>query len=597
MPQLQPADGPLTFDILVNGAPIKDTVEISEISIIKEVNRICFASVELIDGAAIGVSENAFTNSEGEDFVPGNEVEIKLGYSSINTTIFKGIIVSQSLSVKNSSTQLRIDCRDKAVKMTKKRSNALFTDKKDSDAINSIIGNYGISSTIEATTVNYPSLMQYNSTDWDFIVARAEANSLMVITDQNEIKVTKFDFKASPVATLTASEVIIDIDLKLDSEYIAGAFDVNSWDETQQQTVSSSTSVPSGTSQGNITTKKLSDVCYSDSETHFSSTSIKKEETDVWGLAIGNKAALSKIRGNITVQGTELISPGDLVELSGFSDRFNGNAFISGVTHTVSEGSWITKLQVGMTTEWHSSLPDVQELPASGLLPAVNGTQIGTVRQIHEDPDSNYRVLLNLPVFSGTDMDTGIWARLAFPYASNEAGFFFFPEIGDEVLVNFINNDPRYPVITGSVYSAKNTPTSTPDEKNQFKSIYSKKKIFIQFDDEDTILTIKTPNGNTFIMDDKNKEISLVDQNENSLKMNESGITMSSAKDINIKAAGNLNLTGTGGVNIKSDADAKMDGLNIQMTAQVGFTGKGNGTAEVSASGQTTIKGAMVMIN
>lgn len=597
MPQLQPVDGPMTFEILVNGSPLKDTVEIGEFSIMQEVNRISFASVELIDGAAIGVSEDGFSNSEGEDFIPGNEIEIKVGYSSNNTTVFKGIIISQSLSVKNSCSQLRIDCKDKAVKMTRVRSNAIFTQKKDSDAITSIIGNYGLSSTVDATDLEHPLLIQYNATDWDFVVTRAEANNLMVLANQNEVKVKKIDFSVSPVVTLNASEVIIDIDLKLDSEYIAGNYDIDTWDNSQQQTVNSSSAVSAGTSQGNLTTQKLSEACHTKNNAHFSSAFITKTESDAWGLAMGSKAALSKIRGNISVQGSSQIIPGDIIELSEFSSRFNGNAFVSGVTHTISEGSWTTKLQIGASPEWHASLPDVQELPASGLLPAVNGTQIGTVKQIHEDTEGNYRVLVNLPVFSGTDMDNGLWARLAFPYASNQAGFFFFPEIGDEVLVNFINNDPRFPVISGSVYSQKNTPVYDPDQENQFKSIYSKKKILIEFDDVDTILTLKTPAGNTIQMSEKDKLISLVDQNGNSLKMNDSGITINSSKDISITAGGNLNLSGSSGVSIKSDADVKADGMNVQLTAQVGFTGKGSGTAEVSASGQTTIKGAMVMIN
>jgi hypothetical protein len=37
--------------------------------------------------------------------------------------------------------------------------------------------------------------------------------------------------------------------------------------------------------------------------------------------------------------------------------------------------------------------------------------------------------------------------------------------------------------------------------------------------------------------------------------------------------------------------------LNVQATAQVGLTAKGTASAELSASGQTTVKGAMVMIN
>jgi len=43
--------------------------------------------------------------------------------------------------------------------------------------------------------------------------------------------------------------------------------------------------------------------------------------------------------------------------------------------------------------------------------------------------------------------------------------------------------------------------------------------------------------------------------------------------------------------------DVSLEGLNVKVQAKVGATVKGNATAELSASGQTTVKGAMVMIN
>ncbi|MCH8207813.1 MAG: Rhs element Vgr protein, partial [Nitrospinae bacterium] len=67
--------------------------------------------------------------------------------------------------------------------------------------------------------------------------------------------------------------------------------------------------------------------------------------------------------------------------------------------------------------------------------------------------------------------------------------------------------------------------------------------------------------------------------------------------DISITAKGKVTIDAVGEVGITSKADVKVEGLNVSNTAKVGFTAKGNATAEISASGQTTIKGAMVMIN
>jgi Rhs element Vgr protein len=594
---LEQSDGVIRFEILINGSKIKDEVEVIEISVELEVNKIGSAILVIQDGVSIGGVDSSFTNSEGNDFIPGNEIEISLGYENTRKSAFKGIIISQGLMVKNGRSQLVITCKDKAVKMTKGRFNAIFQDKTDSDVIQCIVGKYGLDLTNDATSENLPLIMQYNCSDWDFVMIRAEANSMTVQTDKNKLIIKKIDFSAEPKFEINATQFVIDIDLILDSEKIADNYQLTSWDVKTQEKTETTVSLADSLAQGNITAKKLSTAIDNGDSMHYSSTSLSQSELKSWGNSLANKAVLSKIQGKISVPGTTDILAGDLINLSGFSSRFNGKAYISKVIHLIQDGSWITSLTVGKSPHWHSALPDVEEIPASGLFPPTNGNQIAKVKKIDKDPDGNYRVLVTLPTFSGTGQETGIWARLAFPYASADAGFFFFPEIGDEVILSFLNNDPRFAVITGALYNAKNKPKETADAQNQFKSIYSRSGIKIRFDDVDKILLIETPGGNSVTLDDKNRSIKVNDLNNNTIVLDQSGILMDSPKNIVLSAKGNINISATLDITIKSSADVKVDGLNIENNAQVGFIAKGNTTAEISASGQTTVKGAMVMIN
>jgi uncharacterized protein involved in type VI secretion and phage assembly len=371
---------------------------------------------------------------------------------------------------------------------------------------------------------------------------------------------------------------------------------MSSWEADTQEIITATLKINDALSQGNLNAKKLSENLTNSSDS-YSSTPLEKEEMNTWLKSRADLAVLEKIQGKITIPGNTNIIAGDLILLSEFSARFNGKAFISKVTHSLQDGKWLTELYVGKSAKPHASLKGVEDIGASGLIPALRGTQIATVKKIHEDPDNNFRVLVNLPTFIGTGQEEGVWARIAFPSASADAGFFFFPEVGDEVLLTFTNDDPRFPIIIGSLYSAKNKSKEIPDEKNQFKSIYSKSGINIRFDDEDKILTIETPDKNTIVLDDKEKSISINDMNDNSIVMDSSGITMKTPKDINLKADGNINLTATSNLAMKATADATLDGLSITHSAKTSFTAKGNASAELSASGQTTVKGAMVMIN
>ena len=594
---LQEQDGLIEFDILLAGAKLKDTVEICEINIQREVNRIAFATIEIVDGDAIGAVNEPFTNSEGADFIPGNEIEIKLGYGSKREEVFKGIITAQRLIIKQGRSRLVISCKDKAVKITKGRFNAIFQDGKDSDAIKKIVGKYGLKLKMDATDTVQPILMQYNCSDWDFLVIRAELNNMCVLTDNNNLNIKRLDFSEAAAFEINAAQYVIDIDLTLDSEKITNSFHLKSWNDREQKENEVSVTINDGLSQGNLSAKKLSGVFDGGATNRYTAASLSEGELKLWGTTLANKAVLSKIQGSITVPGTSDIKAGDMINISGFSQRFNGKAYISKVTHEVKEGEWVTMVFVGKAPKWHSALEDVEAISASGLIPATNGIQIGKVKKIAEDPEGNYRVLVTLPTYSGPGQADGLWARLALPYASADAGFFFFPEIDDEVLVTFVNNDPRYPVITGALYSHKNKPKEVPDAKNQFKSIHSKSGINIRFNDEDKILTIETPDGNSFMLDDNEKKITVKDISGNSMVLDDSGIAMDSTKDIKLSAKGNVDITANGGITLKANSDVKADGANIQLSAQAGFTAKGNASAEISASGQTTVKGAMVMIN
>ena len=75
-------------------------------------------------------------------------------------------------------------------------------------------------------------------------------------------------------------------------------------------------------------------------------------------------------------------------------------------------------------------------------------------------------------------------------------------------------------------------------------------------------------------------------------------VSLNSAKDITIKATGKMSLEASQEISVKaSGGDLNMEGLNVNAKGQIEFSAEGGANAELKASGQTTIKGAMVMIN
>ncbi|MGD8559700.1 MAG: phage baseplate assembly protein V [Gammaproteobacteria bacterium] len=78
------------------------------------------------------------------------------------------------------------------------------------------------------------------------------------------------------------------------------------------------------------------------------------------------------------------------------------------------------------------------------------------------DPDGLNRVKVKMLAYDGFDsQESEHWARVATPFAGADRGAFFIPDVGDEVLVSFINGDPRFPVVIGSLWNGNDEAPET----------------------------------------------------------------------------------------------------------------------------------------
>jgi type VI secretion system secreted protein VgrG len=95
--------------------------------------------------------------------------------------------------------------------------------------------------------------------------------------------------------------------------------------------------------------------------------------------------------------------------------------------------------------------------------PFIQGPQTAVVSS---DPDQFGRVKVKFPWLA--DGVESWWARIAMPWAHKQMGFQFFPRVGSEVVVQFLDGDPDRPIIIGAVYNGVNMPVYTlPDNKTQ----------------------------------------------------------------------------------------------------------------------------------
>lgn len=585
----------VTYNIKVNGSAIPDSYQVSSVRIEQAINRISSATLVLLDGDP---ALEPFSISQSAIFVPGNEVTIALGYDANNTVVFQGIVTKQAIRVANESgATLEVECKDKAVQMTVGRKSRTWQNRTDSDAISSLIDNAGLSSSVAATTVTVPELVQYYATDWDFMMSRAEVNSMVLSTINNKVSMFNPTSETSSALTLIYGVDLLSFHAEINALTQLPKVTASAWDVQNQQLISAEVSIDL-TGPGNLSSKQLSTVSKLDNFELQTSAAESQDELKAWASSQILKSELSKITGKASFHGNSSLVPGKYLTLAGLGTRFSGNHFVSAVRHEVADGNWMTEADIGLSPSWFKQEHQIEAPPAAGLLPGVGGLSNAIVMQIDSDPDSEYRILVEVALFN--NKASGVWARLSNFYSTNGQGAFFLPEIGDEVILGFLNQDPRYPVILGSLYSPKNRPDAafTPNEKNSMKGIVTKSNLRIMFDDENKVLTLITADKNTIELSDKEKQISIKDDNGNSIVMSSAGIAIKSNKSLSLEAAQGVKIKGDTGVTVESSGgDVSTKGVNVIETADMQYAAKGNMDATVEGGTMLTLKAAMVMIN
>lgn len=571
------------IEVLINGNRVGDPdYQLRSVSVVKEANQIPYARIQYLDG---DISQEKFAVSEGADFIPGNKVEIKVGRDGKEVSVFKGVIVKHGIKAsENANGCLYLDCRDESVSLTLGRKNKYFREMTDSDALKQVLGSKAGS--LESTAVTHKELVQFYCTDWDFALSRAEMNSCILLVQDGKVNMVKPALGA-PVLVLVYGATIEEFDAEIDARTQWQEVSASSWSYKDQAVKENTTSSVSFKEAGNLTGSSLAKAVSPAKLDLRHSGLVSEPELKAWTESVMLKSRMSKIRGRAKIKGSPDTKPGDTIELKGLGNRFNGEVYVSGVRHDYVDGIWSTQLQFGISPEWFHHKPELIETPAAGMMPAVHGLQIGVVVQLESDPDGEDRILVKMPLTDNNDK--GTWARMASLDAGKERGYFFRPEIGDEVIVGFVNGDPRFAVVLGMLHSS-NKPAPVPaTDTNHIKGLVTRSKMKTMFDDENKVMKMETPAGNFIELSEKDKAITIQDQHGNMIKMESAGITIKSAKDIKMEAAGAFSL--------KAGTDIKIEGATISGKASTTLELNGQAKAKVASSAMLELQGGMVKIN
>lgn len=612
------------IDILLDGDSIQaqdGTIPgLLGLSVSNEVNRVPRARIEMIYSHVIATeSESKGYNlvsserlsspsspTKAADFLPGTHVSIVFGKGQERQEVFQGYINRQHFTVSENNRKIvSIECKHVVNRMTLHERTRFFhheaNDKPSNQdsidpvdelsvlrhLVSEVHSDLKLKLNVEQdiSSVSHENMTQYRCSDWDFLILRAEAHGLVCFPDGNELRLFAPEVKATASETLKFGRDILEYEAQYDETLDSSFNAISAWKSDHDKVVTELDDANNGEVQ-----KSKGELIRSD---RFYNQTGSLEPSEMKAYLEGNvrRQQLGKIQGLVKVIGTTKVQVGDTIRLDGFQSVWDRETFVSGVRHDFSRGTWKTHIQCGLCEKSHAEKYGLSKSPNS-LVPETNGLMYGVVSAYKTDQYGREMVEVEISASNEDDKNAStkeewqgksVYARLSTLMASEENGVVFRPYPGDEVVLGFVGNDPRFPVVLGSMYNVKRKPLyDLKDKKTQEEIGFSIKEWNWKINEADGTMEMYSPKGQTISIEesDSTKQISILFDDSNSLTISKEGIKM------NAKA-----------ITMEATDDVKINGKNIQTTGQQNVEIEGNAKVKVEGKVNTAVKGQTVNIN
>ena len=467
----------------------------------------------------------------------------------------------------------------------------LFHDQTASDTINLVVSDHAITSgDIDSTSENIPYCVQYNESDFQFVMRLASQNGLFAYYNGSKFTVGKASTTSNDVE-LTFGEMLFEFKMGLGTR--TEKFASQAYDYMKKEVYDGETSGSLSTSLSGL--PKLS---------HDASKSMYPNSSLVSGLNPDSQSSLDQsikrareasVGRMVNCTGRSRdprINIGCCVKIGGMPEEFYGPHWVKSVGHRYIRGDYkntftCTPLETAYPPKKYEQKPvtDIQSALVTNT----------------DDPEQLGRVRVKLMWNSGgSASEPEIWLRVLTPHSGNERGFFCLPEIDDEVMVAFEHGDPDRPVVLGSLYNGKDKPPNKNfnGAENDLKLFRTKSGNEISFKDIDgsEVICITQSCGNTITLSADGPKITV--ETDGDITMKGKNITLETTSgDITLKSGGAIKAESSMDTEIKAGGNFSSEG---------GIKHESKGGAEVSMKGpmakiqgdsMTEIKGGIVKIN
>jgi phage protein D len=457
---------------------------------------------------------------------------------------------------------------EKSHRLQRGRRTETYQNVKVSDVAQTVASRAGLDvGTIDDSGAVLPFISQVNTTDWDFLKARARELGFEVgVVDgkfffrkpvQSTTGPDPGDADSSGPAQLVYGRDLVSFRPRISSSAQVTQVSVRAWDpDTKSVLVGSA---EPAASSAHLTDDPASLAQNFGSPQYVVTDRPLPSQTDVddTAKAVAEHLGTSFAEADGVAIGNAKLRAGTAVSIAQVADTFVGKYTLTRTRHVFDDDGYRTEFEIsGMQDRSTLGLMSLGATNgrAAGGTPPIPGVFIAQVTN-NDDPQHLGRVKLKFPWLS--DSYESDWARMAAVGAGPNSGVEFLPEVDDEVLCACEFGDLRRVFVLSALHNGKDTPNLgdglVDGGKVKRRGVVSRKghKLIFLDDDSKSGIALITSDGNLKVsLNETNSEIMIHCKGKVTLQTDSDDIAIKSGADVTIQAQGNVNVSGSSGVKV-----------------------------------------------
>jgi len=426
---------------------------------------------------------------------PGARISVRLREEE-ERMLFEGEVSALEYQRRAGGERLvRLRAYDPLQTLRKKRSLRAYQQMSAAGLAREMTSSLGIQVSAGEEGPVWPTLIQHNQTDFDFLRGVARRSGLFHVLRGDTLHLFALDGLEDEVQ-LQLGDTLLEGSIEINAAFSSGSVTVAAWDVLhaephQGETSTARTALEAGRPASNGGQVALANRTAIDDA---QATAMAQAELD---LRCSRTAVLSGV-----AEGNAVLHPGVRVKVRGFPDQMPDRFVLTSVVHRIS------KLH-GFISEISTRPHEPEPVPEAAILAC------GMVSDVR-DPENLGRVRLILPAVGGVQTD---WLEVVSPGAGHGKGFLYLPSSGDKVAALFAREDYSAGIVLGGLFGADGLDDYGVDDK------------VVRF-------ALVTPGGHKLRFDDSRQSLRLESAAGSYVEFTPEKVSLHSACDMEIAAPG-----------------------------------------------------------